>query len=478
MPKRFPCWVLALVLTQACARGLAAPTESVAGPRTTTPAATRIPATPVALLTASPTLAPTLTPFPLAVPNGPRGRWLLLFSDEFEGDSLDVGRWTTCYWWDNGGCTNRGNQELQWYLPGNLVVSDGTLKLRAVRSPVTASDGQTYPYASGMVTSGRSTSDTSRSPRFTFQYGFAEIRARLPRGQGLWPAFWLLPASHDSTPEVDVMEVLGHEPDRAHFTVHFNTDNGKRQAGEEWTGPDFSAAWHTFGVDWGPQALVWYVDGLERWRYTDAARIPAEPMYLLANLAVGGDWPGAPDASTPFPSDYEIDYVRVWSREPQAFAPALADVTVTAEWPAGNFSGDHTLVVDADPARLTYLKFDLAAFAGQRLIAAVLRLKTTTDSSAGSSSRQRVLLAPDVNWEANTLTFDQRPPMVAAELGSLSQTRANTTYDIPLDAALLQAHLGVGITLIIDSAGDDGLYFYSTESGPYRPQLNLSVEQP
>ncbi|MBL8015490.1 MAG: family 16 glycosylhydrolase, partial [Candidatus Doudnabacteria bacterium] len=65
-------------------------------------------------------------------------------------------------------------------------------------------------------------------------------------------------------------------------------------------------------IDWQPDALVWYVDGIERWRFIDAANIPSEPMYLLLNLAVGGDWPGPPDASTIFPSYYEIDYVRVW----------------------------------------------------------------------------------------------------------------------------------------------------------------------
>ena len=85
-------------------------------------------------------------------------------------------------------------------------------------------------------------------------------------------------------------------------------------SGSSWTGPDFSAGWHTFGVEWEPGAIVWYVDGIERWRFTVTSRIPNEPMHVLLNLAVGGEWPGSPDTSTAFPSYYDVDYVRVWQR--------------------------------------------------------------------------------------------------------------------------------------------------------------------
>jgi beta-glucanase (GH16 family) len=82
-----------------------------------------------------------------------------------------------------------------------------------------------------------------------------------------------------------------------------------------WIGPDFSTDWHVFGLDWQPDVLIWYVDGVERWRYTDREYIPDRTMYILINLAVGGDWPGSPDATTPFPSFYNIDYVRVWKHQ-------------------------------------------------------------------------------------------------------------------------------------------------------------------
>jgi hypothetical protein len=95
--------------------------------------------------------------------------------------------------------------------------------------------------------------------------------------------------------------------------MHYHYGNNG-DSGGEWTGPDFSGDWHTYAVDWEPDAIVWYVDGIERRRYTDAANITNKPMYLIANLAVGGDWPGSPDSTTPLPASYQIDHIRVWQK--------------------------------------------------------------------------------------------------------------------------------------------------------------------
>ncbi len=257
----------------------------------------------------------TTPPSPLT-PVGQSSDWDLLFSDDFDGESLDTNKWTTCYWWDSDGCTNGSSGELEWYQPDDVLVSNGTLKLCAQKRTISASDGKTYDYTSGMVTTGRNTSDMTAPARFVFQFGYAEIRAKVPSGQGLWPAFWMLPDDNTSRPEIDVMEILGHEPDTAHMHIHYlNSDGSYGSGGSTWTGPDFSADWHTFAVDWQPNAVIWYVDGIERWRYMDTANILTKSMYLLINLAVGGDWPGPPDSSTPFPSYYEIDHVRVWKRD-------------------------------------------------------------------------------------------------------------------------------------------------------------------
>ena len=101
--------------------------------------------------------------------------------------------------------------------------------------------------------------------------------------------------------------------DWQHSRSHWrNADGSPGDRGTSFAGPDFSADWHVFAVDWRPGALVWYVDGVERWRLADAA-VPSQPMYLLLNLAVGGAQPGVPDGSKVFPAYYDVDYVRVWS---------------------------------------------------------------------------------------------------------------------------------------------------------------------
>jgi beta-glucanase (GH16 family) len=111
------------------------------------------------------------------------------------------------------------------------------------------------------------------------------------------------------------MEIVGDASDVAHMTYHYVDGGGAPTSiGGSWAGPDFSADWHIFGVDWEPDALVWYVDGIERMRVTDAAAITGKPSYLVLDLAVGGARAGAPDASTPLPGDYLVDYVRVWDR--------------------------------------------------------------------------------------------------------------------------------------------------------------------
>ncbi|MBX6320828.1 MAG: glycoside hydrolase family 16 protein [Rhodospirillaceae bacterium] len=258
---------------------------------------------------------PVVAPLPgVAGPLGQVGQWKLLFNDEFDGTGLDPRSWVTCYWWDRNGCTNLGNRELQWYRPANVSVSGGVLRLDARREG-TKGEGGWYAYTSGIVTTGRTGTDLSRTPGFAFTYGFVEMRALVPAGRGLLPAFWMLPSSHASLPEIDVMEILGQEPHRLQVHLHYRDDTGRiRRPGKAIETADLSAGWHVYGLDWQPGRLVWYLDGVERWRYEQAAHVPHEPMYLLVNLAVGGNWPGPPDGTTRFPAALLVDYVRVWQR--------------------------------------------------------------------------------------------------------------------------------------------------------------------
>lgn len=248
-------------------------------------------------------------------PWGPRGEFDLVFVDEFVESELNLNRWTTCYWWDDNGCTNLANNEQQWYTPNNISIEDGNLVLTARRESVTGWQGRRFPYTSGLVTTGRYYGENPRSVRFAAKEGVFEMRAKVPGGQGMWPAFWLLPVSLESEPEIDIMEVLGHRPNVLELHFQYLDDDGEDvSVGHEVTGPDMTKDYHVYGVEWTSERIVWYFDGREVWRYTDKRRIPDEPMYMIVNLAVGGDWPGNPDSSTTFPARMKVDYVRAWSR--------------------------------------------------------------------------------------------------------------------------------------------------------------------
>jgi beta-glucanase (GH16 family) len=247
-------------------------------------------------------------------PLGPGGVWKQVFTDEFDDPELDPARWTTCYWWNDNGCTNLGNNELQWYLPENVRVSAGQLRLTARQKRTVGHEGRFFPYTSGMVTTGRDYAELPRLPRAGFRNGYFEVRAKVPAGRGLWSAIWLLPVSRESKPEIDILEVLGDTLELMRMHFHYLDIKGERQSiGENAAAADLSERWHVYGLEWSQRALVWYLDGIEQWRLTDVP-IPDEEMYLLINLAVGGDWPGPPDGSTIFPADLFVDYVRVWRR--------------------------------------------------------------------------------------------------------------------------------------------------------------------
>jgi len=157
-----------------------------------------------------------------------------------------------------------------------------------------------YAYLSGVITT---------QPSFSQTYGYFEMRAQLPEGKGLWPAFWLLPKDGSWPPEIDVMESVG-DPSVVYMTSHSKTQEPKGV--EARIAPH---AFHVFAVSWGPHQLIWYIDGSEVARQPTPADMH-KPMYMLANLAVGGNWPGAPDATTHFPAVLMIDYIRAYRFAP------------------------------------------------------------------------------------------------------------------------------------------------------------------
>ncbi len=236
----------------------------------------------------------------------PDTRWKLVWGDDFDGApgaAVDGSKWT----YDSG--PNWYNGELQDYTSGATNASldgNGNLVIEARKE---AREGRQYTSAR-LKTEGKK----------TFTYGRFEGRMKLPYGQGMWPAFWMLGGnSWPANGEIDIMENLGREPSIAHGTMHGPGYSGADGPGESFTlpgGAKFSDDFHIFAIEWEPNAIRWYVDG-----ELYSTKTPADtngnqwvfdhPFFIILNLAVGGDWPGDPDETTVFPQQMLIDYIHV-----------------------------------------------------------------------------------------------------------------------------------------------------------------------
>ena len=291
----------------------------------------------------------------------------LVFNDEFSGSTLDPDKWHTGLLWGPYWAINREEQlyvdtlhmhaDLAGTASDPFELTGSTLKINATPTSAdfppparpprdselykrTASnyrygdavgtpgepgyrppyDPDNVNYLSGIITSYES---------FKMTHGYVEARAKLPAGRGLWPAFWMLPTHYvEAVPEIDVMEFLGQDVDRLYNTYHFFDVPAGWQLRSTPSFPVYATDWtedfHTFGMAWSPKKIVWYVDGVETHSITDETvhaasgakfKIASQAMYLIANLAVGGSWPGAPDDSTLFPATYEIDYIRAYKKK-------------------------------------------------------------------------------------------------------------------------------------------------------------------
>ena len=230
--------------------------------------------------------------------------YTLVWADEFEGTQLNTQDWNF-----ETGNHGWGNNESQDYLSGsnNAYLSNGKLVIEAKKE---SSNGSDY-------TSARITTQGKRS----FQYGRIDIRAKLPQGQGIWPALWMLGENFSSVGwpacgEIDIMELVGHEPESVHGTIHWE-DQGHASYGGGTSLPSgiFADEYHVFSLIWDMQSINWYVDDN---LFNSADITPAglsefrKPFFFIFNIAVGGNWPGYPDATTVFPQRMEVDYIRVF----------------------------------------------------------------------------------------------------------------------------------------------------------------------
>ncbi|MFM7400924.1 MAG: family 16 glycosylhydrolase [Bacteroidota bacterium] len=234
--------------------------------------------------------------------------YTLKWNDEFNGTSIDQNNWGY-----DLGASGWGNNELQNYtsLNANSYIANGSLVIEAIKGP------------NGNYTSARMITKGKR----TFQYGRIAIRAKLPKGQGIWPALWMLGTNIDNVGwpacgEIDIMEYLGHQTSTVHGTAHWgaqgSTSSQSSSSRFDLTSGNFYEKFHVFSIIWEANRIRWYMDdqlfhtvtttttnGAANWRFN-------QEFFFIFNIAVGGNWPGYPDATTQFPQKMFVDYVRVF----------------------------------------------------------------------------------------------------------------------------------------------------------------------
>ena len=250
------------------------------------------------------------------------GTWTLSWSDEFSGpngSAPDPTKWT----YDTGG-NGWGNNELECYTNSvqNASLQNGNLVIQAIAepAPVTCSpDNSVRNYTSARL---------KTQGLFSQAYGRFEARIKIPAGQGMWPAFWMLGNNISSVNwpacgEIDIMENIGKQPSTIYGSIHGPNYTGATGLGSAFNlpaGQNFSDGFHVFAVEWEAGVVRFYVDSTLYNTFTPA-NLPAgatwefdHPFFIILNVAVGGDWPGPPDGSTAFPQTMLVDYVRVYTR--------------------------------------------------------------------------------------------------------------------------------------------------------------------
>lgn len=233
----------------------------------------------------------------------------LIWSDEFNGSAGSAP--SSANWNYDLGAGGWGNQELQTYTnsrANSQLDGQGNLVITARRE------------ANGQYTSARLTTKGKVQP----QYGRIEARIQIPRGQGIWPAFWMLGGNFPNTQwphsgEIDIMENIGREPHIVHGTVHGPGYFGVNGVTNSYMHPQywsFADTYHVFAIDWRPGKIEWFVDGHKFHEVTPSnvsgQWVFDQPFFMILNVAVGGEWPGYPDGSTQFPQQMKVDYIRIY----------------------------------------------------------------------------------------------------------------------------------------------------------------------
>lgn len=275
---------------------------------------------------------------------GTKSPWKLVWRDEFTGSSVNKSKWDFDIgngfydYKNNAWIAGWGNEELQYYTrePENVFVKDSVLHIRALKESL---------HGCGYTSARLKTRKSDGTSLFAKQYGKFEFRAKVPHGKGMWPALWMLPQEDKyggwaASGEIDVMEILGEQPEKVLGSIHYGASFPKRELVThtlQIPGKSTVADWHVYAVEWEPGEIRWLLDsvvwakqnfwwscsknkdgvGIGPQSASDINAWPApfdQPFYLVMNVAVGGNFSGVPNADTHFPAEMLVDYVRVYER--------------------------------------------------------------------------------------------------------------------------------------------------------------------
>lgn len=263
-----------------------------------------------------------LTPTPLNA-KPPEG-WLLTFDEEFDGKKLDASKWgTTMSFLGTQGPRYHNYSYQSYTLDENVVFSDGRLHLRVDRTPVEGVEPKgNFDFSQGLI---------STDGKFSFTYGYIEIKAKYPGGHGIWPCFWLMPQNQLWPPEFDIAEYYAGSH-KMHFGLAHGTVKDTVWDSSHDTVSPFEGEWHTYALEWTAGRAVWSVDGTPR-KVVEADYVPATPMFILLSNSVSSRFgpSGEPDEKTVFPNDLEVQYVRVYQAPPLTASPVATVVKAAAE---------------------------------------------------------------------------------------------------------------------------------------------------
>ena len=242
--------------------------------------------------------------------------WALVWNDEFDGPALNLEKWS----FEIGG-HGWGNNELQYYSDDDSTafIQDGKLVIRADLVPqgTGSSDNLRYFSSARLRTSGKG----------DWRYGRIEVKAKLALGQGIWPAIWMLPTDWmyggwPESGEIDIMEHVGYDPGRVHGSIHTGSYNHKinTQRGGSRVLDKISSKFYVYAIEWYEDRIDFLIDDAKYFSFQNDGKNDFntwpfnQRFHLLINIAVGGDWPGSPDETTQFPTEMEVEYVRVYEK--------------------------------------------------------------------------------------------------------------------------------------------------------------------